>query len=58
MLLNQTEGADGGAPPPAEPGMESPRDGGASMYETGQETPGMAQADSGPQTQPSGYLPQ
>jgi len=58
MLLNQTEGADGGAPPPAEPGMESPRDGGASMYETGQETPGMAQANAGPQAQPSGYLPQ
>jgi hypothetical protein len=54
MLLNQTQGADGGAPPPKEPGIESPRDGGASLFEV-PETEGMEQMASGPQMQPSGY---
>lgn len=58
MLLNQSEGADGGAPPEAQPGIESPRDGGASLYEQSPETPGMSEMASGPQGLPSGYLPQ
>jgi len=55
MLLNQAQGADGGAPPAKAPGIESPMDGGAPLYESSPETPGMAQADSGPQAVPSGY---
>jgi len=58
LLLNQTEGAGGGAPPPKAPGMESPPDGGASLYESSPETPQMAQVSAGPQAQPSGYTVQ
>ena len=54
MLLNQNQGADEGAPPPKEPGIESPRDGGASLFEI-PETEGMAEMASEPQMQPSGY---
>ena len=42
MLLNQTQGADGGAPPPKDPGLASPMDGGAGLSEV-PETEGMAQ---------------
>ena len=54
LLLNQSQGADGGAPPPADPGLASPRDGGAGLNEI-PETEGMANMAAMPQMQPSGY---
>ena len=55
LLLNQTEGAEGGAPPPASPGLESPPDGGHNLYETPPTTTQMDQMTEGPQAQPTGY---
>ena len=54
LLLNQSQGADGGAPPPADPGLASPRDGGAGLNEI-PETEEMANMAAMPQMQPSGY---
>jgi hypothetical protein len=55
LLLNQTQGADGQAPAEKPPGIESPRDGGASLYETAPTTPEMDNMAASPQGVPAGY---